>query len=346
MSNIKKLQILFLLVLLSVLFISSYDIVRLNNVSSTIVSLVTFIIILIGPLSIYLLLIRPRLLPKIVAYLSFILCLAAAYFIIPTHQRDLLNRMLIWLLPVVEISIICIVLYSITKSFLRYKEVHSKGSHSFLEVMRMSLEPKLGKGVILEIVLTELSVFYYSILVWFNKPTIEVNETYSYHQTSQTKTIVIVFSSLILVEGVLFHFLIQLWNEIAAWIFTVLNIYAFLYMVGLYNSVKLLPHFIQEEKLMIRLGYQSRIELDINNIDQIKHAEQGGIDTKVPKDTYYSLLNIDSPQYELFLKDPVLMVGFYGRKKYVKTVVFRVDQPNELITRINSIRNQSDQSFF
>lgn len=281
--------------------------------------------------------------PKIVAYLLFILCLAAAYFIIPSLQRDFLNRMLVWLLPVVEVSIICIILYSITKSFFRYKDIHSKESYSFLEGMRMSLEPKLGKGFILETVLTELSVFYYSILVWFKKPTIKMDETYSYHLTSQIKIIVIVFSSLILVEGVLFHFLIQLWNEIAAWVFTVLNMYAFLYMVGLYNSVKLLPHFIKQDMLIIRLGYQSRIELNINNIDQIKQAEQGGIGTKVPKDTYYSLLNIDTPQYELFLTDPVLMEGSYGRKKYVKTVVFRSDQPNDLITRINTIRNQRDQ---
>lgn len=46
---------------------------------------------------------------------------------------------------------------------------------------------------------------------------------------------------------------------------------------------------------IIRLGYQSSIELDIKNIESIRTAkEQGGIGEKTPKETYYSLLNMDS----------------------------------------------------
>lgn len=47
------------------------------------------------------------------------------------------------------------------------------------------------------------------------------------------KTIVIVFSILIILEGILFHFLFQLWSDVLAWIFTIPNIFALLYMIGL-----------------------------------------------------------------------------------------------------------------
>lgn len=337
--NIKRLQLSILFATLSVTMISSYFILRLNTVSNLVVILLTLVLITLCPLSIYLLLIRPRSLPKLFAYLSFILCLGASYFIIPPSQKDFSNQILVWLIPVVEIIIIIFVVYSIVKSIGRYKEISSNESYNFLEVTKMSLEPKLGNGFVLEIVLTELSVFYYGILVWFQKPNIKENEVFTYHKTSQIKTIVIVFSIFIAIEGVLFHFLIQLWSDIAAWIFTGLNIYALFYMVGLYNSTRFLPHVINRDKLIIRLGYQSSIELDISNIESIKNAKQGGIGDKPPKETYYSLLNMDSPQYELFLKEPVLMKGSYGRKKYVKTVIFRSDEPNEIINRINLIIN-------
>ncbi|MGE7024430.1 hypothetical protein [Solibacillus cecembensis] len=333
----KRLQLSILLAVLSVTIISSYFILRLNNVSNLVVIVMTLVLIILCPLSIYLLLIRPRSLPKLLAYLSFILCLGASYFIIPPSQKDFLNQILVWLIPVVEIAVIIFVAYSIVKSIVRYKKINSDESYNFLEVTKISLEPKLGNGFLLEAVLTEISVFYYGILVWFKKPYITENGVFTYHKTSQIKTIVIVFSILIAIEAVLFHLLIQLWSDIAAWIFTVLNIYALFYMVGLYNSTRLLPHVINQDKLIIRLGYQSSIELDISNIESIKNAKQVGFGDKIPKETYYSLLNMDSPQYELFLKERVLMKGSYGRKKYVKAVIFRCDEPNEIINRINLI---------
>ncbi len=167
------------------------------------------------------------------------------------------------------------------------------------------------------------------------------NEFFTYHKTSQIKTIVIVFSIIIAIEGALFHFVIQWWSNIAAWIFTVLNIYALFYLVGLYHSTRSLPHVIKQDKLIIRLGYQSSIELDIRNIESIINAKQGGIEDKLPKDTYYSLLKMDSPQYEIILKEPVLMKGSYGRKKQVNRVVFRSDQPTKMLDRINRIREEN-----
>ncbi|MEK4081556.1 hypothetical protein [Solibacillus sp. FSL K6-1126] len=335
--NSKRLKLSMLLAVLTVTMIGSYFMLRLNNISDLVVIVITLVLVILCPLSIYLLLIRPRTLPKLFIYLSFILCLGATYFIIPPFQRDFLNKILVWLIPFVEISVIVLVIYSIVKSIISYKRINSNESYNFLEVTKMSLEPKLGSGFVLEAVLTEIGVFYYGILVWFKKPYIKENEVFTYHKTSQIKTIVIVFSFLIAIESVLFHLLIQLWSDIAAWVFTVLNIYALFYMVGLYNSSRFLPHVINRDKLTIRLGYQSSIELDISNIESIKDAKQVGFGDKIPKETYYSLLNIDTPQYELFLKEPVLMKGSYGKRRYVKTVIFRSDEPNRIINRINSI---------
>jgi hypothetical protein len=316
----------------------SYFILRINNISNVTVILLTLTLIILPPTSIYWLLIRPRSMPKLLVYLSFIVCLGASYLIIPPTQKEFFNQILIWLIPVLEVSIVIVVVYSIIKSIIRYKGNNKSKENDFLEIARISLEPKLGNGFVLGAILTELSVFYYSIVVWFRKPTVIENEkVYSYHKTSQIKTIVIVFLILITLEGILFHFLIQLWSDVAAWIFTILNIYALLYMIGLYNSVRFLPHIIYFDKLIIRLGYQSNIELDIRNIESIQTAKkQGGIGGKIPKETYYAMLNMDSPQYEIFLKEPALMKSSYGRKKYVKTVVFRTDEPIKMVDEINS----------
>ncbi|GGP08641.1 hypothetical protein [Oceanobacillus neutriphilus] len=337
-----RLRIPLLLIILSMVMISSYIILRLSNINSMVVILLTLTLIILCPLSIYFFLILPGSMPKILLYLSFIICLGLSYFIIPSSQKYFFNQILVWLLPIVQISVIIFVVYSIAKGIIRYKEINSNGSYTFLEAMRKLLEPKLGKGFFLEAVITEISILYYAVLVWFKKINISGNEFFTYHKTSMIKTIVIVFSIIIVLEGALFHFVIQWWSTIAAWIFTVLNIYALFYLVGLYSSARFLPHVIGQNSLIIRLGYQSSIELNIENIESIKYAkQQGGIGDKIPKDTYYSLLSMDPPQYEIILKEPVMMQGSYGRKKQVKTVVFRSDEPNKMIDRINRIREQS-----
>ena len=116
-------------------------------------------------------------------------------------------------------------------------------------------------------------------------------------------------------------------------------------MIGLYNSVRFLPHNFFDDKLIIRFGYQSSIELDFRNIETIKTArEQGGTWENKSKETYCALLNIDTPQYEIFLKEPALMKSSYGRKKYVKTIVFRSVEPKKMIEDINfNMKSLSDE---
>lgn len=335
----KKIYFPMLLSFLLTLMGGSYFVLRINTISDFIVISLTLTLIILPPICIYWLWLRPRSMPNLFVYLSFLVCLGVAYLIIPSSQKGFFNQILIWLIPVIEVSIVMIVLYTILKSIISYKRNNQSKDDDILEITRKSLEPKLGNGFVLGAILTELSVFYYSIVGWFKKPNMINNEkVYFYHKTSQIKMIVIVFSILIVLEGILFHYLIQLWwNDIAAWIFTLLNIYALLYMVGLYNSARFLPHTIYSNKLIIRLGYQSSIELDITNIDSVETAKvQGGIGEKIPKETYFAMLNMDSPQFEVFLKEGVLMKSSYGRKKYVKTVVFRADEPNEMLEEINS----------
>ncbi|PKR77318.1 hypothetical protein CEY16_11330 [Halalkalibacillus sediminis] len=204
-------------------------------------------------------------------------------------------------------------------------------------ISSMLLKPKLN-SFIFETFLTEFNVFYYSIIGWFKQPNVNDSEkTYSYHKTSQLKTFVIVFSIIILLEGILFHYLIQLWSDVAAWVFTALNIYALLYIIGLYNSAKLLPHRLFLDHLIIHFGFQSSIKLNLSDIDCIKAVEEkGDIWGDKPKDKYHSVLNVDSPQYEIFLKEPSLMKSSYGKKKYVKSVLFRADNPTKMLEKINN----------
>lgn len=242
----------------------------------------------------------------------------------------------VWIVLVLESCIVMYIIFTIIKGVIYLNRTSEQESLGFTEKMRTVLEKKFGKSILLEFVLTELNVFYYSLFVWFiKKPVVKPQGEFSYHRNSEMKTFIIVFSILIIGEGILFHFLLQKWNVIIAWIFTVVNIYGLLYLVGFYNSAKYLPHVKKDGKLTIRLGFQSSIEVEWDNIKQIKPAKEIELGMKMPKNIYYSLLKLDTPHYEISLKEPVELRGAYGINKKVDKVVFRADEPDKMIEGIN-----------
>ncbi|GGA67755.1 hypothetical protein [Ornithinibacillus halotolerans] len=116
-------------------------------------------------------------------------------------------------------------------------------------------------------------------------------------------------------------------------------------MAGLYHSTRLLPHAIYDDKLLIQLGFQTRIEIDMGNIENIKTAKaQNGFGEKTPKDTYYAMLSIDTPQYEILLKETAFITSAYGRKKFVNSIVFRCDEPAKILQEINFNLNNLNEN--
>src|SRR5699024_11477275 len=72
--------------------------------------------------------------------------LPISYLIIPSSQKGCFNKMLVWLIPVLEISVLIVVIYGIFKSVISYRRNKQDEEHDFLDVIRISLEPKLGNG--------------------------------------------------------------------------------------------------------------------------------------------------------------------------------------------------------
>lgn len=185
------------------------------------------------------------------------------------------------------------------------------------------------------IVLYARRIFYYSIVIWMKKPSKELGESFSYHQHSQFKTMAIFLSILLVIEGVLFHFVVLLWSERAAWLFSAINIYGLVYMAALYNSAKYLPHLITGNRIIIRSGYLNSIEVGMDNVAEIKKAKEINMGEKIPKDVRYAVLIFDSPQFEIVLKEPAEIKSLFGRTILIRSVVFRCDSPEAMLLRLN-----------
>ncbi|SFE21001.1 hypothetical protein SAMN04487969_101660 [Paenibacillus algorifonticola] len=301
-------------------------------------SIVTVIVLI--PLLFYFLCMKSGSRPKEFVYVVFVVSVGLVYWLTPVEQRGFLQSILRWMVPVLEIILVPYLIYRIYTIVKRYKAVDRKEQLQPIDIMREALLPVLGNGVVLEIVLSEMSVFYYSLVVWFKKPKMPESGYYTYHKESQVKMTVIVFVILIALEAIGLHFLLSRWNEVLAWILLVLNVYGILYMIALHNSVRYLPITLNEDHLAIRLGFQSSIVIPISSIESIGKAKGLNFGDKVSKDTYLAYMRVDDPQFEIRLKQQIPMRGSYGIMKNIMVVVVRVDIPHEFSAELERLINR------
>ncbi|UHA72711.1 hypothetical protein [Paenibacillus sp. 481] len=319
---------------------AAYFLLRQEIVNETVIMSSNIGMIVLIPTTFYLLWARPKSLPREYVYVWFIFSVALTYFITPLEHRYFLQGVLKWLLPVVEILLVPYIIYRIYTIVKRYRAVGNREELDPISTMKEALMPIMGDGVVLNILLTEMSVFFYSLFAWFKKNNEPKPGTYTYHKDSQIKVIVIVFIILIIVESVALHFLLVRWSIVLAWITAVLNVYGILYMIALYNSFRLRPHRLTNGQLKVNLGFQGSITVEVDNIEAVNQAKPFELGEKIPDDIFVSFMRLDAPQLEICLKEPVQMQGSYGIKKMISKVVMRADNVNDFTAELEQMRDR------
>jgi len=334
-KSFKRNRATIFLVFLGLMFGSMYILFHYLTVSDVVVVILNIAGMTIVPLLYYVLCVRPSNGKIEFVYILFVAAVGATYLVTPSEQKDFLQALLRWLVPIVEFVIVLYVIYRIYSIVKSYKLMRSNKADQPMEIMREVLRPLLGRGVLLDIVITELSVVYYAVVIWFRKPVLPVHGSFTYHKQSQIKPIVIVFIAIIMLETVGLHFLLSIWSDVVAWITTAINGYAIVYLIAFKNSFRFLPILLDDNRLQIRLGLQCDINIPLHSIESIETAKEFGIGDKVPKDVYMAYLRFDTPQYQIRLKEPVEVKGSFGISKSYSVIIFRVDEMQPFISQLN-----------
>jgi len=340
--SVNRRMIMIFLFVSALFFGSMYISFHQLKVNDMTVNIFNVLGIVLLPLLYYMLIVKPKNGKAGFTYIIFIASIACTYWITPVEQKEFLKTLLRWLIPLLEVVIvlyIAIRLYFIIK---RYKLARNNNEAQPMDSLHEALVPLLGKGALLEIVMTEIKVMYYSIGVLFRKPSLPQDSYYTYHRHSQIKPIVIVFIIIITLEAVGLHFLLSMWNDIIAWIALVLNAYAILYLIALSNSFRYLPNLLHNDRLHIRLGIQCDISIPLHSIQSIDKAKEIGLGEKQPKDLYIAHLRFDTPQFHIQLKEPINVKGSYGISKTISAIVLRVDEPQSFLDHLKHRMNNHD----
>ncbi|QBA63971.1 hypothetical protein [Muriicola soli] len=296
---------------------------------------VTFDLLFTVPL-VYFLLIRKTNIPKTTVVPFFILGIIICSLILPAENQYYLNLFKTWVLPIVELSILCFVIFNIRKAIKRY-QLHKTESIDFFTTLKTTCYEILPKAVVIPVV-TEIAVFFYGFVHW-KKRKLKDNE-FSYHKESGTVTLLIAIIFIVAIETITFHILLAKWNTTVAWILTFLSIYSGVQIFGFVKSMFKRPISIENNKLFVRYGIMNETTIDLSSIDSIEISSKDiELNTETRKLSF--LGELEPHNVVIRLKEKNTLIGLFGIKRKYKNLALHVDDKTEFKNRINKALQQS-----
>ncbi|MEP1033224.1 hypothetical protein [Ekhidna sp.] len=289
---------------------------------------ITFDLLISTPV-IYLLIIRKRDLPKTTVVPIFILGIVVASLILPAEHQFYLSLVKTWILPFLEIAIITYLVVTIRKAFKKIKQSQT-ATPDFFSAARTAAADILPKKVSTAFA-TELSLFYYGFFHW-KKHKLRAGE-FTYHQTTSTRMVLGVFVFLIIIEAFAVHLLVRNYSTIAAWILTILSMYACFQIYGILRSLSKRPVAIEDDNLVLKYGVMAETRIPLNQIQAIKEQT-----TSLEKEeglVYLSpFKDMEGHNVLIEVNEPMKLTGFYGFKKEFTSIAIYVDAPKQFVAEL------------
>jgi len=280
---------------------------------------------------IYFLLIRKSKIDNKTVIRFLILGMVIATFIIPKENQFLLEKIKIWVLPVVELMVLTFIIFGIKKAVKTYKNT-KETSFDFLTVVRttcFSLFPKAFANFLA----IEFTAFYYGFMHW-RKINLKKNE-FTYHKNTATQTTLGALIFLIPIETMILHILIVKWNPTVAWVLTIISIYSGFQIFGFLKSLSKRPTVISKDTLKLRYGILSETNIEIQDIEFIETTSKEIEQNECLK--YLSPLgSMEGHNLIIHLKRENILTGLYGTKKKFKSIAVHIDEKNEFKKNIES----------
>lgn len=300
-------------------------------------SFVTIDFILTIPL-VYLLLIRKTKIPNLTVAPFLIACMIIASYVIPASNQDTLDIAKTWLIPMVELSVISIILFKVTKAIKSYREADLK-HHDFFNALNETCESIFPKGVA-KLAANEIALIYYG---FFNYTKIELksNEYSNYKGSGILSTLgAIIF--VVAIEMVSIHILASKWSITLAWVLTGLSIYSAMQLVGIIRSVPKRPIRIHDDRLTLRFGILSETNIPLDMISSIEVVGSDEYKKSKHIKTLSLLGSLEHANIKIRVQEPQKLEFIYGKPKLYSTLYLFVDKHQSFIAQVKTLHSKSN----
>jgi hypothetical protein len=279
---------------------------------------------------IYFLLIRSTSMPKLTVMPVFFVGVATAYLVLPESERTLLNSVIAYAVPAVELGVLAYIGYRVYRTRAVYNAEAQKG-HDVAERLRSAMEKEVKPAAIGRVAAFELSIFYYVFLAWRSR---RPSGSFTYHRNSGSAVILSAFLFLLIVETVVVHILVSMWSVTAAWILTAASIYLALQIAAHLKALFLRPVRITEDELLLRCGMLGDLAIGLEKVRSVRIGAAASGQRSVTV-RLGAVGELSSPNIMLELNGPATLHGPYGIRRELCAISFWLDEPEAFARQLS-----------
>lgn len=280
---------------------------------------------------IYLLLIRKTKIPKTTVVPIIMIGFVIGSLFLPKENQTYIKLFQVWVLPIIEISVVTFIIVKFRAAKKKLKAAQ-EDVPDFYDALRRICSEILPNSVI-PLFATEVAVIYYGFINW-RKEKLKPNQ-FSYHKSSGTLAILGAVIFMIGVETFAIHILLAKWNNLAAWILTVISFYTAIQIFGFLKSIIKRPISVNHTTIHLRYGILNESNIELKNVQSIYQTNK-----ELEKDDLTKQLSplglLEGPNVIITLTEPNILIGLYGIKKEFKTIALFVDEPKRFINAVKS----------
>ena len=271
--------------------------------------------------------------------------------LIPAEHRGLLDWVIEWILPVVEVGLVVFLVVRVRRYLTVAKTrvrtgsgaadgQDSSGEVDFYDALRTAAHDTFPSRIA-PIFATEVAIPYY-LLNWRPLPA-PTEGQFSYHRRNGVRVMLYGFLGAIAVEVLAVHFALTLWSHTAAWIATGLGLYAGVQVVALCRSLPRRPIHLTRDELVLRFGFAGEARIPLGDIDSIESSRQS-LQFKGTVRQLSSLGGLDPHNVILHVRKEHVLRRLYGIQARFTTIAFHVDEPERFVAAVRSVRGPEPDS--
>ena len=227
-----------------------------------------------------------------------------------------------------EIGILFFILWRIPKIKAEIRAMKS----GILFGLIPAVEKLVTKNILVNIIMSELIMFYYALFTWKKKAPKETDSV-SMHKNTSAIAFNIMLIHAIIIETIGLHWWLHEKSLILSIVLLILNIYSVFFFLAEIQIIRLHPIEKRNGKLFITLGLTARAVVPLPHIKEVVWG--GSLPQKDTIKFIYKDFEELEPQAIIYLKEPIEVTQFMGKKKSITEFAIRVDDPAKLKELIN-----------
>ena len=280
---------------------------------------ITYDLCLLLPL-VYFLAIRKSTIPKITVVPFFIAGVLLATLLLPDHQKYHLDLVKMYLFPVVELTVVSLILWRVRKAVLVFRaQENTQGD--FYQLFLESARAVVPSERVAQVLTTEISMIYYALFAWKkNKST-----GFTHYKKSGLLALLGAVIFIVLLETLVLHLFLMRWNEILAWVVFGLSLYTGLQIFGHLKALTKRKSYIQDGYLHLKYGLFGDTSIPIASIDKVEKTRKS-FESETQKVRRLALLGeIEGHNLILHLKESQQLKSAYGITKAFDVLMLNMD---------------------